>query len=250
VIPFPDLSAGGLALLLLGGLAGGFVNGLTGFGTALSGMPFWLQVVPPALASELAAATGVSAQLATLKRIWHAIDWRGMAPMLIAGLAGVPIGAALLAFIDPAVFKRCVGALLVVYAGTLLTANGRLRLKDYGRPAEVILGVSSGILGGLAGLSGVLPTIWAALVGWPKDKRRGVFQAFNLIILSAMLTAHLAKGVIDPSLIGALLVVVPTAFIGVAAGQWVYARLDDHRFDRAVLWLLGAGGVMLLLAPT
>lgn len=249
VIPFPDLTTGGFALLILGGFAGGFVNGLTGFGTALSGMPFWLQVVPPALAAELAAATGVTAQLATLNRIWHAIDWRGIAPMLIAGLIGVPIGAWLLSYVDATMFKRCVGALLVVYAATLLTANGRLRIPDLGRPAETVMGFLSGILGGLAGLSGVLPTIWAALVGWSKEKRRGIFQAFNLVILAAMLIAHAVKGVIAPSFIGALLVVLPAAFVGVALGQTLYARLSDRGFDRAVLWLLGAGGVMLLATP-
>jgi uncharacterized membrane protein YfcA len=31
-----------LAMLLIGALAGGFVNGLTGFGTGLTALPLWL----------------------------------------------------------------------------------------------------------------------------------------------------------------------------------------------------------------
>src|SRR6266487_3872163 len=38
------------------------------------------------------------------------------------------------------------------------------------------IGFAGGILGGLAGLSGVLPTLWASVRGWGKDERRGVFQ--------------------------------------------------------------------------
>ena len=36
-----------LALILAGALTGGLVNGLTGFGTALTGLPLWLQAVEP-----------------------------------------------------------------------------------------------------------------------------------------------------------------------------------------------------------
>ena len=35
------------ALLLLGALAGGFVSGLAGFGTALMALGIWLYVLPP-----------------------------------------------------------------------------------------------------------------------------------------------------------------------------------------------------------
>jgi hypothetical protein len=38
------------ALLLIGALAGGFVSGLTGFGTALMALGIWLYVLPPSMA--------------------------------------------------------------------------------------------------------------------------------------------------------------------------------------------------------
>ena len=41
------------ALLLLGALAGGFVSGLAGFGTALMALGIWLYVLPPSLAVPL-----------------------------------------------------------------------------------------------------------------------------------------------------------------------------------------------------
>ena len=81
-----------LALILAGALAGGFVNGLTGFGTALTGLPMWLQAVEPLIAAQLASACSVLGHLTTLPAIWRAVDWRRLAPMLIAGLIGVPIG--------------------------------------------------------------------------------------------------------------------------------------------------------------
>ena len=45
-----------LTMVLVGALAGGFVNGLTGFGTGLTALPFWLQAV------DLARNFGFSAK--------------------------------------------------------------------------------------------------------------------------------------------------------------------------------------------
>jgi uncharacterized membrane protein YfcA len=45
-------------IILLGGFAGGFVSGLTGFGNSLVAIPIWLWTLSPALAAPLAAAGG------------------------------------------------------------------------------------------------------------------------------------------------------------------------------------------------
>ena len=91
----------------------------------------------------------------------------------------------------------------------MLFAAGRVRLAAGGRGAEAAIGLAGGVLGGLAGLSGALPTVWAALKGWPKDERRIVFQAFNMTILSAMLVASLVQGLIGLRFLVALAVALP-----------------------------------------
>jgi len=48
------------------------------------------------------------------------------------------------------------------------------------------------ILGGLAGLSGPIPILWASVRGWDKNQRRGVFQTFNWTVLSAAFACRLA----------------------------------------------------------
>jgi uncharacterized protein len=236
-----------IGIITLGAFAGGFVNGLTGFGTGLSAMPIWLQSLSPVLAAQLAAAGAVAGQLTTLKAIWHVIDWRALAPMLIAGLIGVPIGAILVPYIEPQLFKRAVGVILIVYAALMLLSGSRLRLPSMGASAEAGIGFIGGVMGGLAGLSGVAPTVWAALQGWSKERRRGIFQGFNLTILGAMLIVHAWRGLVTPQFLTALLLALPGTFLGVWFGQRLYARLDDQRFDRIVLMLLGVAGVGLLI---
>ncbi len=62
------------ALLLLGALAGGFVSGLAGFGTALMALGIWLYILPPSLAVPLVLICSVIAQTATLPSMWRSFD--------------------------------------------------------------------------------------------------------------------------------------------------------------------------------
>src|SRR5262245_65562526 len=84
----------GRALLLIfaGALAGGVVNGITGFGYALTGLPFWLQAVEPLIAAHLACACSVMGHISTFPTLWRSVEWGRHLPMLAAGVAGVPIG--------------------------------------------------------------------------------------------------------------------------------------------------------------
>jgi uncharacterized protein len=235
-----------LLLILGGALAGGFVNGLTGFGTALTGLPLWLQAVEPLIAAQLASACSVLGHLTTLPTIWRAANLRQLAPMLIAGLLGVPIGTWLLPLISLATFKIAVGAVMVVYCSFMLFAAGRVQLAAGGRTAQTVVGFAGGILGGLAGLSGVLPTIYASLKGWPKVERRVVFQAFNLVILTAMLAASAVQGLVGLGFLLAMAVAVPGTLLGSWVGVALFHRLDDKRFDRVVLLALLMSGLGLV----
>lgn len=235
-----------IAAIFCGAILGGFVNGLAGFGTGLMALPLWLQVLPPVPAAQLVSATSVAGHLLTLPMVWSSIAWRKLAPMVLAGLAGVPIGIYLLPRTDPATFRLAIGALTVVFAFGMLLATRRVSLPRGGRTSEAIVGFLSGILGGVAGLSGILPTAWTALGGWAKDERRVAMQAFNMTVLSAMLVASFLQGLMGLHLLMLLAVALPGTFLGSRVGSALYRRLDDRRFDRAALVLLLLSGLSLL----
>jgi len=157
------------------------------------------------------------------------VDWRRLAPLLAGGLLGVPVGSWLLPHIPLTAFKIAVGTVLIGYSVFMLIAAGRIQLRAGGRAAEAVVGLAAGVLGGMAGLSGALPTVWATLKGWPKEERRIVFQAFNTTVLSAMLVATIAQGLVGPRLLLALALSLPATLIGGRLGAWLYHRLDDRR---------------------
>lgn len=233
-------------IVLAGAFAGGFVSGLTGFGTGITALPIWLLGLPPVLAAPLVVACSLVAQLQTLPAIWHAIDFRRCAPFIAGGLAGVPFGAWLLPYVPLPAFKAMVGLLLVAYCGFNLLGRVRLQIKRGGRAADAVVGLGGGILGGLAGLAGPLPTIWAGLRGWGKDEKRAVFQAFNTSILAFALVSQAVAGLVTLDLGKLVLIALPGTIVGAWLGRRLYTKLDGAKFEQAVLVVLLLSGLMMI----
>lgn len=234
------------ALLFLGALAGGFVSGLAGFGTALMALGIWLYVLPPSIAVPLVLICSIIAQTSTLPGIWRTIDFKLVWPFLIGGLAGVPLGTLLIAHADPNVFKTSVGVLLLVFSTALYFQNTPMAFTFGGRIADAAIGFAGGILGGLAGLSGPPTILWATVRGWGKQERRGVFQTYNWTVLVAALCLQAATGFIKPDVIWFALLAFPVTILGAWLGARTYHGLNDRNFRDVVLGLLFLSGLGLV----
>jgi uncharacterized membrane protein YfcA len=240
------MSTTGTALLLIGALAGGFVSGLAGFGTALMTLGIWLYVLPPASAVQLVLICSVVAQSATLPSMWKRFNFSIIWPFIVGGLAGVPIGTMLIAHADPAIFKLTIGILLLVFSVALHFNRDLPAIHFGGRTADGAIGFAGGILGGLAGLSGPLPILWATLRGWSKDERRGIYQLYNWTIIVAAFAMQLASGLVETQMIWLALIALPGTVIGAWLGAKAYHAMSDRNFGDAVLVLLFISGLGLL----
>lgn len=243
-----NLTSVQIILILLGAVTGGLVNGLTGFGTALTALGIWLFVLPPTVASTLVIICSVASQLQTLPMIWRTILWKRVLIFVAPGLLGVPIGTLLLPHIDPRIFKIVVGLLLVGYSGYALLRRAEFKTAWGGHIADGVVGFCGGVLGGLAGVSGAPAVIWTDLRGWSKAERRGVMQMFNTAILMLALMSHAASGLVTREVIVAAIVALPGTIVAAHAGAFIYRRLADHSYQRVILGLLLVSGFILIWA--
>lgn len=235
-----------VAIVLAGALAGGIVNGLTGFGTAITALGIWVYGISPAAAASLAIICAAVSQTQTLHLIWHAIRWKRVLYFVIPGAIGVPLGTLILPHVDPRIFKLGLGSFLVVYPAYALVRRQKLEQAWGGRTADGIVGFGGGILGGLTGLSGVFPVIWTDVRGWSKDQRRAVVQFFNLTILSLALVAHAALGMLTRQVGLDALIALPATIGGAWFGAFIYRRLADHSYQRIIMTLLIISGLGLI----
>ncbi|MGE8941405.1 sulfite exporter TauE/SafE family protein [Leptospira interrogans] len=235
-----------ILLVLLGALAGGIVNGLTGFGTGITAMGFWLYAVSPPVASALVIICSVVSHVQTLPMIWGKIEWRRVLVFVLPGILGVPIGTWLLPQIDPRTFKIGIGIFLVVYASYVLARKVAMSVSFGGRTADGVVGFGGGVLGGLAGFSGVLPIVWTDIRGWTKAERRTVLQTFNFAILVTALVSYAFSGLLTSEVGFAAMAALPGTIGGAWIGSYAYKRLGDRGYQRIIMALLLVSGLMLL----
>jgi hypothetical protein len=235
-----------IAFIFAGALAGGIVNGLTGFGTALTAMGLWLYAIPPTVAASLAIICSCISQLQTLHLIWRHIDWRRILTFVLPGVLGVPIGTYILPHIQPSLFRLGIGLFLCAYSSYVLARRVHLNSAWGGRLADGVVGFGGGVLGGIAGLSGVLPIIWTDVRGWVKEQRRAVVQGFNIAILWLAFVSHAASGLLTKQVLLAAAIALPGTIGGAWLGGYIYQRLQDNTYQRVVLVLLFISGVGLI----
>ncbi len=235
-------------LVFAGAFVGGFVSGLSGFGTGLAGMPFWLLAVHPIVAAQLAALSAVISQAQTLGTVRYALSWHHLGPITLAGLIGVPIGVWLLPSIPVSAFKLGIGFTLIVFCLFLLVVPADWRLKHRNRPIELIMGFAGGFMGGLTGVPGPPVIMWGTVQNWTRQEKRALYQVYILAILFMMLAASAVSGLIGWDFLKGALLVAPATILGAHLGAWIYSWVDDRRFDRIILTILMLSGIGLVVS--
>ncbi len=215
-------------------------------GLVVSGI--WLHIITPIQTATLIVGYGLVTQSYGIWKLRHALSWRKVAPFIIGGAIGVPIGAMLLPsinHINPAYLRTGVGLLLVLYS-TYSLAQPAFRRVQSGIRADVGIGVLNGLLGGLTGLTGIIVAIWCQLRGWPKDVQRTVFQPVNLAAMAMTAAALSIAGVVIAETVKLYLLGLPVLLAGLWSGFKLYGKLDDAAFRKVMLLLLFVSGLMLI----
>ena len=241
------MGLGDIGLVVIGAFAGGFVSGLTGFGTGITAMAFWLYAISPPVAASLAIVCSVVSQTQNLPLIWRRIEWQFVLPFVIPGVLGVPLGTWLLPHTDPRLFKIGVGLFLAIYSVYVLMKNTSVVRGWGGRVADGVVGFVGGVLGGLSGLSGPAPIVWTDFRGYSKHQRRSVLQCFNLMILAVALGTHALSGLLTQQVWLAVLAALPGTTAGAWVGSRLYTRLADRNYQRIVMILLTISGLSLIV---
>src|SRR5271154_4246292 len=99
-------------LVVAGAGLAGFVQGLSGFAFSLIALSVWVWALAPQVAAPLAVFGALLGQLASFASVRTGFEFRRIAPLVVGGVMGVPIGVFLLHNADPVRFKLAVGVFL------------------------------------------------------------------------------------------------------------------------------------------
>ena len=240
------------ALLLGGAVVAGFVQGLSGFAFSMVSMSIWVWGLDPKLAAVMAVFGSLVGQVIGVFSVPRTLSLRELAPFLLGGLVGIPIGVVLLPQLDAALFKFGLGLLLVTACPAMLFASKLprvdIRHPALARVADALAGMGGGFMGGLGGFTGVIPTLWCTLRGMAKAAQRAVVQNFNLAALAVTMAAYVATGAVTRPMWPLLPIVTAAVLVPSLIGARMYHRLSEQTFRRVVLGLLRLSGAVMLVS--
>jgi uncharacterized protein len=234
-----------LGLFLLAAFLGGFASGLAGFAMGFVVSGIWLHILTPIQTTTLIVGYGLLTQGYGVWKLRHTLTWQKIAPFIIGGAIGVPIGTMLLTYLNPAYLRSGVGLLLVAY-GTYGLAQPALKPVPDKVSADAGIGFANGVLAGLTGLPGFIITIWCQMRGWTKDVQRAVFQPVMLAAIVLNIISLGIAGAITADTLQLYLLGLPAMVAGLWAGFKLYGKLDDAAFRKVILVLLLIAGLGLI----
>lgn len=235
-------------IFILGASLAGFVQGLTGFAFALIAMSFWVWILPPQLSAPLVVFASLWCHLISLsKEQKHQFSYHLVLPYIIAGLIGVPLGTFLLHIVNADVFKLILGLFLIIWCPVMYFAPTFSVLEFAGKKADASIGFMGGILGGLGGFCGALPSAWVMLKNLPKDQQRYILRHFNFAIQLFTLLVYLWQGTMNLSHFHYVVVLILAVSIPAIFGAQLFYKISEQQFKQIVLSLLFASGWILSL---
>ena len=238
-----------VTFILLGAAAGGFINGLAAFGTALFALGFFLTVMPPVQAVTITVTLAVLTGVQGVWLVRHTMFDNGarLARFVVPGVIGIPLGVWSLSLINVQALKLIIAFFLILYGGYFSLRTRLPKIRERTPLIDAAVGFIGGVLGGAASLSGALPTMWCSLRGWPKMETRAVLQPYNFVVLSLTGIMLALGGAYTVQTLTFLALAVPTALLSAYVGIWVFGKISDALFRRLLISLTLVSGLVLLI---
>jgi uncharacterized membrane protein YfcA len=236
-LPWPALLA---SLCVV--FAAGIVRGFAGFGFSalcVAGLSLFMapaEVVPPIFVLE------VLASLTLLRAAWKDVEWNWLGWLVAGNALCIPLGVALLAYVDETPLRLLIGALLLL-AATLLRSGWKLALAPT-RGVRLLTGLVSGLVNGVAAIGGIaVAVLLSSSALAPAAMRATMILMFLFTDLYALAWAAVLPNEAGQNLLGArtlqlALWLAPAMLAGIWVGQRAFTGVSPEAFRRHVLNLL------------
>jgi uncharacterized protein len=239
-----------MAIAAVAAFVGAFVQSATGFGFALVLGPALFAVLEPVEAVTALLVLGFVLNLLVLfegGRPGH-VDWRALAPVLLAAVPGLAVGLAVLDALSKQALQVGVGVAVILAAGWQLRQRRRPQRSVLPQAAGWAVGFMSGTLTTSISVNGPPLVLWL--------EARGVAPPeFRASLAASFLALNLAGGVLLLALEGsaALDAAVVLPLLGLVAaghllGALAFRGLERECFFAFVLLLVAATGVASIAA--
>lgn len=226
--------------------AAGVIKGLTGFGFSLVSVPVLVVLLGPRTAVPIIILLNATANVVMFPLVKQAAQLRRIAPLIVAGVATIPLGMLLLLKLDPHTVKLVAGLVTILFALAFLAGFQRpVRTEKW---AFAAAGLISGTLNGLISTGGPPAVLFLTNQGVPKNAFRASLLAYFLFLSLASVPTFLAGGLLSIAVARYALMLVPAMFLGAFAGSKLLQKLPERTFRVTALVVVMLAGLLSVLS--
>ena len=226
-------------------LVAALTQGLTGFGFAIVAAPLLLLLMEPRSMVVLNILGASIVCIMVVAHSWRYVSVRGMVPMAVTAVFGVPLGSYVLLMASPEVLKLAIALLVVLFSIPLLLGYSRRFQSE--RPLSVVMGFISGVLKTSTSLSGPPVILFLVNQGWPQEVMRASLAAYFLFLGVVAIGWFLPTGLVTGELLMMTASTLPAAAAGFFVGIWLLPRVNPELYRKiAILIVMGAGLVSIV----
>ncbi len=220
----------------------GTTLGLTGFGFALVAVPIMIIFLSPKIAVPiiLMHATLISLIILFESRKW--VDLKRIWPLMVASIAGIPVGTYLLVVLDASILKVFIGAVIVPFA--IASLMGFKRQIKNEKLAFAPVGFISGLLSGSMTLAGPPVILLFVNQGMAKHIFRANIIAYFTVSGIVTISAFIFSGVITTEVTKYALWFLPATILGAITGIKLAHKVEEKLFRNIALIIVIVAGLL------
>lgn len=212
------------------------IRSALGFGEALVAVPLLALRIPVQVAAPLAVLVSITVAAVVVVQDWHDVHVASAGWLVLATIAGIPLGLVLLTRAEPRIVKAILAFVILAFALYSLLRRAPHQLREDRIPWLLGCGFVAGLLGGAYGMNGPPLVVYGSLRGWSAERFRATLQAYFLPASVLGMTGYWAAGLWIPLVTRYYLLSLPGTVVAVAAGRALNRRLGGRDFLR---WAYG-----------
>jgi uncharacterized protein len=220
------------------------LRGFTGFGFGLAAVPLLSLALRPTEVVPMVVTLQVIIGGFGLRSAWGQCDWRSVRLLFPGLVVGVPIGFLILTEVPANLVRLTIGG--VIAFSVLLIHRGLRLAPNPSRLVSFAVGLTSGVISGLASMGGPPIVVYLLAVGHSAARMRATAIVYFMLSGCVSFAPMAVRGLITRDILIWSVASLPVMFAGTRVGTWAFLRAKPRHHRSVALVTLSVLAVLLI----
>ena len=226
-------------------LLAGFIQGVSGFGSALVAIPLLSLIIDIKSAVPLCMLNSLVITTFLSLKMRKDLDKSKILPLCISAVPGIIVGSTILKQVESSIIRLWIGLLLISYS--LYSLFSKPKPRKLSKVWAYIAGFLSGAIGAAFSAGGPPTIIYTTLNNWKKDTIKATLSGFFLFNSYLIATVHAISGLTTMEIFTYFMISAPAVLLGTVLGSICYGKIPRQLYLKIIFAFLTMMGIMMIL---